>query len=134
MAEPLPPRERLRAMIVGHVTATLRDLDKHATMLIEMRSLSEARRAEILELRDDYEQLVRDVLARAQSEGALRRDVSPRLLGLGLLNLLNWTVFWYRPDGGLEPRELGGLLADMFLDGVTAGVGAPPSGFDPVAI
>jgi TetR/AcrR family transcriptional regulator, cholesterol catabolism regulator len=111
------PVARLRALIETHLVVGLTDEHKHATMLLELRALSPARRAEVVRLRDDYERLVRDVLAAAQASGAIRRDVPVKYLGLALLSLLNWTIVWCRPDGELSPVQLASLFVKMYLEG-----------------
>src|SRR5689334_3946806 len=116
------PVARLRALIETHLVVGLTDEHKHATMLLELRALSPARRAEVVRLRDDYEGLVRAVLAEAQASGALRRDLPVKYLGLALLSLLNWTIVWCRPDGELSPGALAGLMVTLYLEGT----GRPP--------
>lgn len=116
--------ERLRAFIRRHVEAALEDQDKHATMLIELRSLSPAKRETIINLRDQYERQVRDAISEAQEAGAVRSDLPARHLGLALLNLLNWTIFWFSLDGDLTADQVGDLLATVFLEG--AGTGSSP--------
>lgn len=117
IASETEPGARLRAMIRTHISSALADQDKHATMLIELRALSDARRAQVLGLRDAYETLVRDTIAGAQAAGALRRDVPAKHLALALLNLLNWSIFWFRPGGELTAERLGDLLATLYLEG-----------------
>jgi TetR/AcrR family transcriptional regulator, cholesterol catabolism regulator len=117
VASELTGLDRLRRLIAAHVATALADQDQHATMLVELRSLGPKRRAKVLALRDGYEALVRDVIAEAQQEGAVRRDLSPKELGLALLNLLNWTIFWYQPGGVLKPQRLADTLATVFLQG-----------------
>jgi AcrR family transcriptional regulator len=112
---------RLRALIGAHVGAMLADRAKHATMLVELRSLSEPRRAEVLALRDHYEDLVRGVIGDGQATGLIDARPSARHLSLALLNLMNWSIFWYRPGEELSPEQLGQLFADIFLDGVARG-------------
>lgn len=109
--------ERLRAMIRAHVSTALRDRDQHATMLFELRSLSPDRQAHVIELRDRYENLIRTAIGEAQEAGAMRRDLPAKLLGLGLLNLLNWSIFWFKPEGERSPEELADTLATIFLEG-----------------
>jgi TetR/AcrR family transcriptional regulator, cholesterol catabolism regulator len=111
------PVAQIRALVTAHVDAMLSDRDALATMLIELRSLPEERRREVVELRDEYEALVRGALERAQAAGAIRSDVSARSLTLALLSLLNWPIFWFRPDGKLTPEALAELLASLFLEG-----------------
>jgi len=43
--------------------------------------------------------------------------VPARSLTLALLSLLNWPIFWFRPDGRLTPEALADLLASLFLEG-----------------
>jgi AcrR family transcriptional regulator len=111
------PVERVRALIKGHVSAMLADKEKHATMLTELRSLSPKRRREVVGLRDDYEKLVRSVLADAQEAGALRGDIPAKYLELCLLDLMNWAIFWFRPDRGMSPEQLAETFAILFLEG-----------------
>jgi AcrR family transcriptional regulator len=111
------PVARLRALIETHLVVGLTDEHKHATMLLELRALSPARRAEVVRLRDEYEGVVRGVLAAAQASGALRGDLPVKYLGLALLSLLNWTIVWCRPDGDLSPSALAGLMVTLYLEG-----------------
>lgn len=111
------PLGRVQALIRTHTRVALADTDKHVTMLVELRSLSPRRRATVVRLRDVYEGLVRRELGQAQRAGAIRSDVRPKYLALALLNLLNWSIFWYRPRAGMDPDGLAGLLAQVFLDG-----------------
>jgi TetR/AcrR family transcriptional regulator, cholesterol catabolism regulator len=112
------PLERVRSLIRSHVAAMLVDQDKHSTMLTELRALSGERRAEVVALRDNYEELVRSVLAGAQRAGDLRDDISVKHLSLSLLDLLNWAIFWFQRDGELSPDQLADVFTNIFLSGV----------------
>jgi hypothetical protein len=37
-----------------------------------------------------------------------------------MLNLLNWTIFWYSPDGELTPDQLAEQFRRIFLFGAAA--------------
>lgn len=111
------PERQLRKLISAHVSTSLADQDKHATMLMELRSLSPARRNDVVVLRDRYESLVVEVIQRAQAAGALRSDVTAKQLMLALLNLLNWTIFWYRPEGELSIEGIGSIFESIYMDG-----------------
>src|SRR5579859_1557886 len=117
MAAQQTPLERLRALIQTHMRVILADQDMFATALTEMRALSAQRRAEVLRLQDVYEKLVKGAIAEAQAAGVLRQDVPAKPQTLALLNLLNWSVFWYRPDGELTPEQLAETFTTIFLDG-----------------
>jgi AcrR family transcriptional regulator len=111
------PLDRLRHLIRSHMISALHDRDQHATMLTELRFLPETEREEILELRQEYELRLEQAIAAAQEAGAIRADVSAKDLRLALLNMLNWTIFWFRPDGEHTPEELGRLYANIFVEG-----------------
>ena len=112
------PLDRVRLLAQIHMTHTLADRDKHAAMLFELRCLTPARRAHVTRMRGAYERIVRDTIARAQRAGAIRRDITAKIAALALLNLLNWSIFWYRPGGGATPTKLAGLLTSIYLDGI----------------
>jgi AcrR family transcriptional regulator len=111
------PGERVATLISSHVQTMLRDRDLHATMLIELRALTGTNRDEVIVLRDGYESLVRETIGEAQAAGALTRDFTAHELTLSLLNLLNWTIFWYRPDGPDSAERLESLFSHIFLEG-----------------
>jgi TetR/AcrR family transcriptional regulator, cholesterol catabolism regulator len=114
------PFERLRVAMGVHLSTALADQNKHATMLSELRSLPAERRAEIVGLRDAYEDLLGGLIAAAQTTGNVRDDLSARHLTLAMLNLLNWSIFWFRPDGELTPDELGGILWTILFQGIAS--------------
>jgi AcrR family transcriptional regulator len=111
------PLERLRRLIIEHMTTILRNREANMTMLLEMRALTGPRREEIVLMRDRYEERVRGFVSDAQSTGYVRTDQTPKILSIGLLNLLNWTLVWYSPHDGLSPDELGESFANVFLEG-----------------
>jgi AcrR family transcriptional regulator len=114
-----PPDQRLRALVRAHMATALADQDMHATMLIELNHLSAERRAAVVAKRTTYEQMIQSEIARAQEARLIRGDFSARQLTLALLNLLNWTIFWYRPDGPDTPASLAGWMSDLFLGGAS---------------
>jgi AcrR family transcriptional regulator len=120
IAETSDPLEQLKLIMFRYTTIALRDRDRHATMLIEIRALSDARRNKIVELRDKNVAVVRRTMAAAQKAGQLRSDIKPKYLVLTMFNLLNWSIFWYRPDGELTPETIAGMMSSVFLDGAAA--------------
>jgi AcrR family transcriptional regulator len=114
------PEERLRSMICTHLETALRDRDFHTTMLVELRALSPELRAQIIDRRDRYQRLVERVIAEQQEAGVLRNDIDAHYLTLSLLNLLNWTIFWFEPGGDKSASDLGEMMASIFLEGAAA--------------
>lgn len=111
------PRDRLESLVRAHVLTMLADQALHTTMLLELRSLSVANHDRVVAARDAYEQLIVDVIGACQAHGRLDANVDARLLGLLLLNLLNWTIFWYRPSGAHSPQEIADASVTTFFRG-----------------
>ena len=84
-----------------------------------MKGLTAQHLTEVVAMRDHYQELIRAAIATCQSQGILRNDVSPKYLMLCLLNLLNWTIFWFNPGGELSAEELGNLLVSIFVEGAS---------------
>jgi AcrR family transcriptional regulator len=110
---------RLRAMVHAHLVTALTARDMHATMLTEMRAMSADRRVAVLARRDTYERTIVEIIKAEQEAGRLRADLNAHSLSLALLNLLNWTIFWYRPDGQQTIAELADFFCDIYLYGVS---------------
>ncbi len=124
---------KLRELIRVHVETMLKDRDEHAAMLLELKSLTGNRATEIIRLRNDYEQMVRSVVRGAQLQGAIRADIETKYLSLAMLNLLNWTIFWFEPGDELTPAGLGAILTEIYLDGALSPT-ATPVGVRPFSI
>jgi hypothetical protein len=84
---------------------------------LNWRALAEEKRKEVVAARGAYEALLRAEIEHAQAAGVLRSNVSASLLTLLLLNLMNWTIFWFRPDGELTVDELVGHVLDLATQG-----------------
>src|ERR1700680_5086448 len=69
-------------------------------------------------MRDSYELLVQTILKRCQIAGLVRADIPARLLGQCLLNLMNWSIFWFNPTGKMSAEEFARVLQSIFLEGV----------------
>ncbi|MCW3041326.1 MAG: transcriptional regulator, TetR family [Solirubrobacterales bacterium] len=111
--------DRLRAIFVRHLTSAVRDQNLHAATLSAIDSLGPERRERVATSRKAYERMLREVVRADQKAGRLRGDVSAENLTHAMINLLNWTIYWYRPDGGSSAEELAEQFADVFLQGAT---------------
>jgi TetR/AcrR family transcriptional regulator, cholesterol catabolism regulator len=105
------PREKLSAIMHGHLKAILQDeRDAFYVVLRDWRTLSAPSRKKVIALRDEYERHIAKALDDLSAKGVVPKN--KRLYRLFLLGALNWTVQWYRPEGDLGIDQ----LADGFLE------------------
>lgn len=114
---PLTPPEKLRAVIENHVETLCDRLDLMSVFLKESHTLTAEQQAQILTYRRRYEELLQGVLQQGIEAGEFR----PMDVGAvtdGLLGMLNWMTYWYRPKGRLTPKEIAKVFADFALYGI----------------
>jgi len=111
------PEVRLRTLIRAHTHAALNDMDKFATALVDLRELSGENKHTIMEMHDAYEKIVQGVICTCQEAGVVRRDTPTKQLTLVLLSMINFSTFWYKPDGTLTQDDLADLFIQQFLQG-----------------
>lgn len=116
-ADPAP--EKLCAFIRSHVISSGLFTLESVVIDTEIRSLSEARRKEIIGLRDKYEGLLDNALLLG-----LRQKVfdipDMRLLRLGLLEMCNGLSRWYQPAGRRPIEQIADSFADIALSAARA--------------
>ncbi|WP_369602754.1 TetR/AcrR family transcriptional regulator [Hahella sp. SMD15-11] len=120
LAEAGDPAAQVRALIRCELESIHGETSEAMTVLVyEWRSLSEARQARILKMRDEYEQLWLDALSAAREAGYLDADVW--VLRRFLTGALSWTVFWYKPGGSMSLDDLADQALKMVIPSASAG-------------
>jgi AcrR family transcriptional regulator len=109
------PEERLREVMEKHILALLDDQSRHATALVELRSLSAEERQHVIDLRSRYDNLFDEAVRSVQQNTGRWADLPTRVIRLGLLGMLNWTVFWYSPDGPESSADIAAIFALIVL-------------------
>jgi AcrR family transcriptional regulator len=109
------PRERLQALIAGHVDVVLDNLDIARTFLNEARMLDSPHRKQVLDARDHYESVFRRVLGEGVADGSFRVDLDPKTASIFILSVLNAIERWYSPQGSLDRDALVDALAEFAL-------------------
>lgn len=116
-AQSIPADEKLRQMIRGYLSALAENADLTAVLLFEHRSLDKKSHARHVPHRDTFEALWRDVL----NEGVREKIFDCKDAGLAvraLMGVMNWTLTWYRPDGGKPIEQIADEYADLLLKGL----------------
>jgi TetR/AcrR family transcriptional regulator, cholesterol catabolism regulator len=110
----------LRELIRVHVDLVARDRDLHLARVFEQDALEPEAHQRVVAEHERYAALVRALISSQQDAGRIRSDIDSKHLGLALLNLLNWTIFWFDPSGAESPDQLARMFADVFLEGAAA--------------
>jgi AcrR family transcriptional regulator len=119
--EHLPPgsshRDRIRAAVEAHLI-TLLKLDDYTSANIRIfGQIPEDVRRRHIRRRDDYAELWRRILAKAQRSGALRSDINLGLVRMLLMGALNWSVEWYQP-GRTSIQTMADHMCLMLFSGI----------------
>jgi TetR/AcrR family transcriptional regulator, cholesterol catabolism regulator len=115
------PKDRLRALIRGHVAVIVDNIDVARTFLNEARVLDGVHRARIVEARDRYEAVFRSVLAVGAASGAFRPELDPRTDAIFILSILNALERWYSPAGSIDPKALADRIFEFAYRAVAYG-------------
>ncbi len=113
--------QRLWLLIEGHVVR-LNDSEEGtpgSLAHLEVEALGERRRTAVMAQRDEYERAFRRTVEEGMDAGVFRPG-DPKVASLAILGALNWTVKWFRPDGGKSAREIGREMAQMQVRGLLA--------------
>ncbi|GIZ11807.1 TetR/AcrR family transcriptional regulator [Pseudomonas sp. NCCP-436] len=98
-------RERLLALIRCELQSIMGGTGEAMAVLVyEWRSLSARSQAQVLALRDTYEQIWLEVLNEAREAGFFKGD--PFIQRRFLTGALSWTTTWFRPDGPMTLDQL----------------------------
>jgi len=109
--------QKLRRVLLAHVSVITDDLDAAAVYSVEWRHLTPERYEAIKKRRDAYEHLFRSLVGEAIRERFITApDTSSA--ALFILSSLNTIFTWYRPDGRLSSEEVGRMLTDYIFDGL----------------
>jgi AcrR family transcriptional regulator len=109
------PETHLREIISLHVAALLDDRSKHATALVELRSLRPDERQHLTDLRGQYDHLIDEAIHAVQVSTSRWPGVATRVVRLALLGMLNWTVFWFNPEGPESAHHIAIDFSSIFL-------------------
>jgi AcrR family transcriptional regulator len=109
------PREIFNAMLLAHLEQLLAEDGRHfaATLLHESHHLDPAALAELIEQKDAYEALWQKALRELKRGGEIEDD--SRVTRLLLMGALNWTVQWYRPNGGRTVKQIARQISGLLL-------------------
>lgn len=109
--------ERLRHAVRSGVTVLVDHLPA-VTLLLRVRGNSEVE-LEALRRRREIDDALAQMVEAAVDEGALRKDLSPRLISRLLFGMVNSLVEWVRPDGRYDAEALADAITTVAFEGLT---------------
>jgi AcrR family transcriptional regulator len=115
-AAPEPAIDRLERLVRGSVEVLV-DRLPYVTLLLRVRGNTETERS-ALDRRRRFDASVADLVAQAEAEGDVRRDIDPAVTARLLFGMVNSIVEWYRPADVRRPADR--LAGDRLADYVCA--------------
>jgi AcrR family transcriptional regulator len=115
--QPIPADTKLSQMIRAYLQILAENTDLSAVLLFEHRSLERKQHARHVPNRDKFEALWREVLTEGVVSKLFKCE-DPALTTRAILGILNWTITWYRPDGGLTIDQIADQYSNLLLNGL----------------
>ena len=106
--------QRLRCLVRTHLATLLAGECSSPLLINESRALDEEARASIAAAFDRYQLPWQATLDELAAEGKLKSAAPP--VRLMLFGMLNWSGYWYRPDGALSVDALAESAVGMLLN------------------
>lgn len=114
---------RMRAAIKAHIEVVGENPERSQVVFHQWRFLDEPNLSRAIEKRRRYEHAFVQILDSGVRTGVFNPRLSGRIAVFTLLGALNWTPQWYSPTGSATPSEIGEIMADTLITGLTN----PPS-------
>nr|WP_222132116.1 TetR/AcrR family transcriptional regulator [Pseudonocardia sp. C8] len=121
VSEPDAVERRLHDAAADVVTTSIENLAPSTVFFRSLHHLGEEQQRALRRDRRRYHEMFRGLIEDGQAAGIFRREVSADLSTQYFFGAVHHLPFWYRPDGRLEPREIGAEFADMLLAALRPG-------------
>lgn len=114
--------KKIRQAIAAHLRPFHHLRDHVRVFHNERRYLAGENRRQVSKLAADYQEALEQLFAEGIRDGALRRDLDPRLATLALLGMCNQVSVWYRGEGESEIEAIADSFADIILVGALGAI------------
>jgi AcrR family transcriptional regulator len=113
-----PAMAKLRLAIERGVLFAANHVRELRIFFNDGRALSPERQASLRGQRNDYDMYLRELIVTAQKDGELCPDVDAHAVTTAVVGVINWTAYWYRASGDLDPERIAHEYADLLLNGL----------------
>ena len=111
------PEERIRIMILRHVTTYTGDMYLARTLMQEAHNLPAAKHRKIKVKEREYFRIVFGALSSYLNDDADKDLLT--VLTFNLLGMCNWLFSWYDPKKNIDPEQLARLIFETFMNGLS---------------
>ncbi len=143
LAEGLPPRESVHAVLTGLIRSTAGHIDEAKVFARDKDRLDDARMRSVRADRRRYHEAFRDLVEQGQRDGVFSTATPAETVTIVALGMVNQMPSWYRPDGPKTAEQLADEVAALswqpwisaasgdaalcFFLSPPSGLGGPPS-------
>lgn len=113
------PEAELRRLVEFHVRYSAQNRLRAKVADDQLHALKPARRKRVQRIRDDYERLFRDVLARGRDEHGWQVD-DVAVVTFAIATMASGVGVWYREDGRLSADAIASIYGDLAVRAVVA--------------
>ncbi len=122
LRETSEPVEKLRLVIENHLSFFAANMAEMKVLSHEADSLAGELRAHVSDKKQQYTQLVRQILSEVQqTQNGDARKIDLTVGTYALFGMMNWIYNWYDPRGKLSVNELVENVTRLFLTGFLGG-------------
>ena len=111
------PEERIRIMILRHVTTYTGNMYLAKTLMHEAHNLPAAKHRKIKVKEREYFRIVFGSVSSYLNNDADKDRLT--VLTFNLLGMCNWLYSWYDPKKTIDPGQLARLIFDTFMNGLS---------------
>ncbi|MBK8836633.1 MAG: TetR family transcriptional regulator [Anaerolineae bacterium] len=113
-------RERLRGIVADFLEIIRDYANEIAIFFNERRHLAGEHWQKINDKRARFGALLLEAIRSGQREGTLRDDLDPTIVMLAMFGMVNWAIYWLKPEGRLSVPDIAGILSAILFDGLRA--------------
>jgi AcrR family transcriptional regulator len=113
-----PPTEQLKRLVKSHFNLVV-GMKKSTALLSDagLKELSAEHRKFIIEIRDSYDEVLRNILQHGKDTGDFR-DVDNQMIGFLISSMIVRSNIWYSVKGRLSADEIGDIIFDFVYRGI----------------
>lgn len=112
------PVEQLKTFIARHLQQILSTPEGELLHFeMEMGYLSPSHKAEIIQLRDSYDRILRKIIRRGADAGVFAK-VNEKLVNYAVSSTIVRVRLWYKREGELSPSQVLNGIFELFLNGL----------------